>query len=198
MEGKTKITPYDAWTKRNLIFNKEQGLIADYPWITDEWVKKQIKGFYPPQNRWMIPNKLYYGFFLVQMQKTNIRMASGAELENSDFYVNTVFLSQNAMLAKLLELRAKQEELNRYVEELIGTGPKKILGSVPGMPESTDYYDPIRKFFDWFSLNFAFRKGGPYERDFEDRYTKFYAPGVMDKYRQITGFIKRKMGLGVA
>ncbi len=195
--GKSKLSPYDNWTKKNLIFHPEQGLVVKYPWITDEWVKKQLPTFYPPANRWMLPHKPYYAFFIITMEKANIRMPTGAELEDGTFDVNAVFLSQNALFVKLLELKAKQEEMNRYVDELIGTGPANVEGKALKFDDK-DYLESFKKFFEWFSLDFAFRKGGPYERDFEDRYTKYYAPGVMDKYRQITGFIKTKMGLGVA
>ncbi|MBI2232311.1 MAG: hypothetical protein HYU56_00150 [Candidatus Aenigmarchaeota archaeon] len=195
--GKSRLSPYDNWTKKNLIFHPEQGLVVKYPWITDEWVKKQLPTFYPPVNRWMFPHKPYYAFFIITMERANIRMPTGAELEDGTFDVNAVFLSQNALFVKLLELRAKQEEMNRYVDELIGTGPANVEGKALKFDDK-NYIEPFKKFFEWFSLDFAFRKGGPYERDFEDRYTKYYAPGVMDKYRQITGFIKTKMGLGVA
>lgn len=197
IEKATSKLPYDAWTRKNLIFHPKHGLIADYPWITEEWVKKQIAGFYPPQNRWLLPQKLYYAFFIIKVERINFRMPTGAESEDADMYVNAVFLSQNALLAKLLELRAKQAEVNRYVDELIGVGPARVEGKALSFNDS-DFWKPFRGFFDWFNLNFEFSKGGPYERDFEDRYTKYYAPGVMDKYRQITGFIKQKMGLGVA
>ena len=195
--GKSRLSPYDNWTKKNLIFHPEQGLVVKYPWITDEWVKKQLPTFYPPANRWMLPHKPYYAFFIITMERSNIRMPTGAELEDGTFDVNAVFLSQNALFVKLLELKAKQEEMNRYVDELIGTGPANVEGKALKFDDK-NYIEPFKKFFEWFSLDFAFRKGGPYERDFEDRYTKYYAPGVMDKYRQITGFIKTKMGLGVA
>lgn len=195
--GKSKLSPYDNWTKKNLIFHPEQGLIVKYPWITDEWVKKQLPTFYPPVNRWMLMNKPYYAFFIITMEKANIRMPTGAELEDGTFDVNAVFLSQNALFVKLLELKAKQEDMNRYVDELIGTGPANVEGKVLKFDDK-DYLEPFKKFFEWFSLDFAFRKDGPYERDFDDRYTKYYAPSVMEKYRQITGFIKTKMGLGVA
>ncbi len=196
-EGKSKLTPYDNWTKKNLIFHPEQGLIVKYPWITDDWVKKQLASFYPPANRFMLPHKPYYAFFIIIMERANIRMPTGAEIEDGTFDVNAVFMSQNALFVKLLELKAKQHEMNRYVDELIGTGPAQVEGKALSF-EVKNNLEPFKNFFKWFSLDFAFSKGGPYERDFEDRYTKYYAPGVMDKYRQITGFIKTKMGLGVA
>lgn len=195
--GKSKLSPYDNWTKKNLIFHKNHGLITDYPWITDKWVRNQLASFYPPQSRWMLPHKLYYALIILTVTRLNIRTPTGAEVEDTVFDVNTVFMSQNAMFTKLLELKAKQEEMNRYVDELLGIGPAKVEGEVLSFSEK-DYIAPFRSFFDWFSLNFALRKGGPYERDFDDRYTKFYAPGVMDKHRQVTNFIKQKMGLGVA
>jgi hypothetical protein len=192
-ESKWKLSPYDAWTKKNFIFDKDQGLIADHPWITEAWVKEQLSDFY--KTGWLMRHKLYYSFFIIGLNKTNMRMPTGDEIEDGMFDVNLIVMSQNAMFAKLLELRAKQVEFDDYTNNLLGIQtPKK--GKRPGIDEK-NRLENVKKFFEYFSLNFQFFKAGPYESDFEDRLTKYYfAPIAGDRYATIVGFIKSKIGMG--
>jgi hypothetical protein len=122
------IDPYDDFIKRELIWNPGRGLVADYPWITPSWVDKAAADI---KREWMVANKLYYGFLEVDFIRTNMRMASGAEIEDGTFKINVVFMSQNALLAKLLELKCKQEEMERYINELLGLSkPEEKLASI--------------------------------------------------------------------
>lgn len=189
---KWKISAYDNWTKKNLIFHKEHGLVKDYPWITDEWVKEKIKEMY--DEGWLIRHKHYYSFFIIKLDKTNMRMQTGDELEDGVFDVNMVLMSQNAMFAKLLELKAIKESFEDYVNNLLGFAtPKKgkrlDLGEKERLKGAKD-------FLDWFSLNFQFFKRGPYERDWDERITKYYFANAADRYNSIVGFIKSKIGMG--
>ncbi len=191
--SKWKLTPYDKWTKKNFIFHKDHGLVKDHPWITDAWVKEQLNWFY--EQAWLTKHKTYYSYFIIKLDKTNIRMPTGEEVEDGMFDVNMIVMSQNAMFAKLLELKAKQEEFEDYVNNLLGFAtPKKGRALKIG---EKDRLGPARNFFDWFSLNFQFFKRGPYERDFDERLTKYYfAPIAGERYGAIVGFIKNKIGMG--
>ena len=190
-----RLTPYDEWTKRNVIFHKGHGLVTRYPWITDIWVKEQLNYIYNRTNpRWMLRHKYYYTFFVIRTEKSNIRMPTGAELEDGIFDVNAIMMSQNALFAKLLELRAKQADFNMYVDSLLGlhrmTKPEE-------MPPRMDWKKPVSDFFGKFSLAMQFAKAGPYEKDFDDRLTKVYFAGMArERYSVIVSFIKRKMGAG--
>jgi hypothetical protein len=189
-----KLTPYDDWTKKNLIFHKKNGLVRDYNWITDDWCKKQMQSFY--DGGWLVPRKLYYSFFIVSIDRTNMKSPTGEELEDGMFDVNMVVMSQNAMLAKLLELRAKQHEFEQYVSSLVGM-PERVEGKPVKIDKKDSPLKPVQNFFNWFSLDFRFMKRGPYEKDFEDRITKYYlAPIAGDRYGAIVGFIKSKIGMG--
>jgi hypothetical protein len=195
--AKKPIDPYDDWTKKNLIFNKEHGLVTEYPWITDKWIKDQYTYLTDPTRRMLIAHKPYYTFFDITFMRGGIRLPSGAELEDSLFIVNTVFMSQNALFAKLLELRAKQETFEKYVNELLGI-EHKIEGTPPEPKKEKDYTKPFRDFFSYFNLNFQFFKRGPYERDFRDRVTKYYLKAMgSERYVPIKNLIKEKFSYGV-
>ncbi len=192
--SEAKIDPYDEWTKRNLIFHPEDGLIVEYPWITDKWVQERKKDIF--NNGWLAPHKLYYNFLIINFSRTNIRSPTGSETEDGMFDVNAVLMSQNAMFVKLLELFAKKDEFNSYVDSLLGIRKypegKRLTFEEKGR-------GPVTKFFDYFSMPFQFMKHGPYERDFDDRITNYYAAALAGgSYQPVVGFLKRKMGFGVS
>lgn len=120
------IHPYDEWTKRNVIFHPKWGLVREYPWIVGRtpgggmWADEAAKWIY---DSWMVKHRLYYGFLEIIFDRTNIRGADGHEIEDGLFDINGLVMSQNALLAKLMELKAKQEELERYIDSLLGIKP---------------------------------------------------------------------------
>ncbi len=194
-----KINVYDEWTKKTLIFNKEHGLIAKYPWVTDKWVEAQKTDMLNAKSgtpSWLIKHKLYYSFFNITLTKTNIKSPTGAEMEDGVFEISAVLMSANALFVKLLELRAKQEDMNRYIDSLMGIGPKAIEGKIPEYKERR-YLQPLKNFAGFFGLNMQFIKRGPYERDYKDRMTKYWS-GAMGglRYKPVVEFIKRKMSMG--
>jgi hypothetical protein len=193
LSSEKMITPYDNWTKRNLIFGREWGLVNKYPWITDEWVIGKMKGFF--DRNWLSKGTPYYSFFIINFDRTNIRMPTGSEMEDGIFDINLVVMSQNVLLTKLLELAAKQEELNKYVDELIGI-KYNIPGKRPNI-ESKNYLGGANKFLGknlFFGMQFW--KSGPYEKDFFDRLTNiYYAALVGVRYQHIVKFMKQKIGI---
>lgn len=189
--------PIDKWTLDNLIFGERQGIINRYPWITKEWCEQKLKDFHQPPG-WLT-RKPYYSFFEIKLEKGNIRTPTGDEIEDGVFDVNLVVMSKNVLFVKLLELEAKREELNKYIDSLLGV-KRDVAGSSYNPEIRKDKFRHAKKFMDTFGLDkFQFFKGrGPYERDFEDRITKYYlAPIAGGRYAPITGFIKKKAGFGV-
>ena len=192
----------DEWTMKNLIFHPEHGLIREYPWLTREWVidkyKNVIKreGNPPGPAAWIHPRKYYYAFIIINIEKANIRLASGAELEDTTFDVNSIVVTENVLVTKLLELLAKREEMNRYIDQLLGihkelSGKKMEIGK-PSFAKQT-----FENFFDFFGMRFALLKRGPYERDIENRVVRFLIqPMANTRYVPIVNFIKRKSGIG--
>jgi len=129
--GEKPIDPYDNWTKKNVIFHPKWGLVKKYPWIAGEvkpgvmWADEAAKQI---KKNWMVPHRLYYGFIGIDFIRSNMRGADGAELEDGTWKVNGLVMSQNALLAKLMELKAKQEEFERYINDLLGikATPEKV------------------------------------------------------------------------
>ena len=187
----------DEWTKRTLIFGKEYGLINKYHWITEEWVReKKIEMF---RDKWLTPHKPYYTFIPINLEKATIRMPDGNEMDDGIFDIGFMIMSQNAMFCKLLELKAKEEELEHYINKLLGVH-KYESGTVPDYSKDKEGGNPALNFFGKFNIKMLLAKtGGPYERDFEDRITKVYLlRGAAERYGPIVGFLKKKMGMAGA
>ncbi len=183
--AKKPVDPYDDWTKRELIFNPEHGMVVKYPWMTKKWVDGQVSAI--KNSGLMNIDRLYYSFFEIKFNRTNIRLADGTEVEDGIFDINTLFLSQNALLVKILELKAKEEELERYINQLLG---------LYVLPEPEEPYQPKQPFqLPTFGLKFF--KRGPYERDFDDRITKFYLRSLAGtRFLPIVSFIKQRIQMG--
>ena len=189
--GKRQLEVDDKWTKQNLIFGKKFGLINAYPWITEEWVQKQKEEMF--SDGWLTTHKPYYSFFQIKIMKTGIRMPTGEELEDGIFDVNMFFMTQNVVFCKLLELKAKQQEMEHHIDKLLGVY-KSPQGKVPTYAVKNE--SAISKVLDKFSMTFEMAKRGPYERDFDERLTKVcFARCAGERYGPIVGYIKKKMGI---
>ncbi len=202
------VVPWDKWTKDNLIFNKEQGLVVKHNWIDDEWVNKKIE--YIQNTDWLNPNRPYYSFFEIRYLRTNIRFATGTEIEDAMYFVNHILMSQNVLFVKLLELLAKQEEMERYVNSLLGLPETGEITSEAAIAKAKEpakaaksekppLFGSVQKsasdFLKYFEIPFEFAKRGPYERDFDHRITKTYMkPMGAERYMPVIGFIKEKIG----
>jgi hypothetical protein len=186
-----KLKVDDDWTKKNLIFGKKYGLINQHDWITEEWVAEQKKKMFA--DRWLTPHKPYYSFFVISMMRSTARFPDGGEIDDGVFDVNMIFMSQNAAFVKMLELKAKQQEMEDYIDGLIGV-KNAVAGKRPGYSEEKE--NPVLDFFSKVNIPLKFSKGGPYERDFEDRITKIcLARCAQERYGPIVGFLKKKMGM---
>lgn len=186
-----KLRPDDDWTMKHLIFNKRYGLINKYDWITEDWVRKKAKEM--KDAGWFTHQKPYYSFFQITLDKTNIRMPTGDELEDGMFDVNMFCMSENALFCKLLELKAEEELMEQHVNRLLG-----IHQPIRGKKPSYAYKESsVSKALEKLSMPFTFAKNhGPYERDFADRLTKIYFARIAgERYGPITNFIKMKMGM---
>ena len=183
----------DEWTMRNLIFHKDNGLINEYKWITKEWVKeKKIEMF---KDGWFTPHKPYYTFFEITLEKNTIRQPDGNEMDDGVFDINFMVISQNVLFCKLLELKAKEQELEEHIDKLLGVHKPKA-GTVPSYAKPSG--NPMKDFLEKFNIKPGLSwAGGPYERDFDDRITKVYLlRAAADRYGPIVGFLKKKMGMG--
>lgn len=118
----------DKWSRDNLIWNAEYGLINAHAWITEDWVKARLKEF--RDKKWWREEYWYYTFTVIKLDRTNIKYPTGGEDEDGYFTVDNFIVSQNVLFAKLLQLAAKQYETDFYVNELLGLMPE-VDGSPP-------------------------------------------------------------------
>ncbi len=171
-----KIDPYDKWTQENLIWHEKHGLVASYPWITDKWVDNMVYGKKDggkPDDPapgsimadWMVSFRNYYTFMIVKFSKGNIRFPDGFELEDGIFNLNHILMSQNALLVKLLELKAKQYQFEKYINDLLGVESDFLEGKKTIFKPGKDFELPFKM---------RFLRSGPYEPTFKDRITRTY------------------------
>lgn len=123
------IRPDDEWTKKHLIFHEELGLKQKYPWITEKWVENAIKEIMEKDDLMLTRRRverryLYYSFLEIIFDKRTLRTPQGKEIEDIDIIVRCYLMSQNVLLVKLLELKAKEEEFERYINKLLGLESK--------------------------------------------------------------------------
>ena len=118
LEAMNELKTFDEWAQENLVYNYDTGLVCKYPWITKEWIENKAKSVEASQG--FDSNKIYFTFSIIDLTKMNMKFASGAELEDGDFNVCMYVLSKNAMLVKLLELECIKEDLEIYIDEMLG------------------------------------------------------------------------------
>lgn len=119
------LRPDDPWTMKHLILNEEVGLKAKFRWITKDWVKQKIHEIMYVDD-WFKARKrtqkkyMYYVLLELIFDKWTCRSATGSEIEDVMVTVRSYWMSQNVLLVKLLELKAKEEEFEWYIDELLG------------------------------------------------------------------------------
>jgi len=135
--GKWWVEPYDRFARENFITDPKKGLAALYPWLLGpydpknpkketnkifadrlmEKIKKSAeRGHMAPSVR---ERYMYYIFTEIDILRLGIRTPTG-EQEDITFRMKNNLLSQNIMFIKLLEMRCREIELNRYIDELLG------------------------------------------------------------------------------
>ncbi|MCD6216165.1 MAG: hypothetical protein J7J92_03815 [Candidatus Aenigmarchaeota archaeon] len=134
----------DEFIKRNFIFdlaadfpnirkklrkNGEKCLVEEFPWITEKWVEQKTKELIAEGSFWTSGKEQdYYSVFPIKMQRDVYRLPDGSELEDITFDISGKMVSKNILLVKLLEIKAKHEEFERYVNQLVGS--EKYLETV--------------------------------------------------------------------
>ncbi len=219
---------YDKWTQDNLIFDREKGLIADYSWMRKGWVDEKAEAI---SKKLVGKRRDYYSFATVDVCKTVNKLVTGTLLEDTDFFFNMYVLSANVMLVKMLEMEAKNEDLEVFLDKMLGLPPeveKKYEGKVvwykkmafgyeidgekfktkkimrKKYPEPEYYLSPIsvdsktqktlKSISGLFYLDmWLFKKRGPYEHQFYDRFTKHYLKLSGQRFNGIVDMIQRRM-----
>ena len=186
----------DSFIKKNLIFHPKHGLITEYPWITEKWIDTKCKEI--EEKEQVKANKLYYAFVILGSKRTNLKLANGSELEDTVFSTKGFHFSNNAVMCKLLEKAAKEEEMERYVNDLLGLHTEVEGDAIILKEQKDNVSSKLVNALSGIGHDFQFFKGrGPYERDFNDRIVKWYLKRVaVSRYLPIVGFLKQKIGYG--
>ena len=214
IRGNVAIEPYDSLTKEKIIFNEENGLKKYYPWITEEWVNSKVKEII--SNGWLTKNRLYYVFFQIIYERAIIKTPTGFEMEDITFNTKTWFLSQNALLVLLLDLKAKQEVFEKEIDQLIGLTSKeetiddeleKIIErwkseKKRGIKKKDSKLKKVRKkinkILEILGIDSQLAKFGPYEHNFKDRITNIYLAICMRDFYvpHVVKYLLDKAGVG--
>ncbi len=131
-------SPYDDFTRDVLIFGDEYGLINKYKWMTKEWVDSKAKGLI---KEFGLDNAEMWTFIIVVMTRYVFKNPK-AEFEDTDWEVYGITMSSNALLVKLLESEAKYQQVEFYLDEMLGREVelKKIDRFIGYMEEAGKYY----------------------------------------------------------
>ncbi len=179
--------------------------------IDDEKIEAILERVYGAKE--MNPESMYYNMFDINISKSLVKVPKGSELEDMDINIKHWIVSQNVMLAFLLEIYIKEEVFNRDVDEMIGVRSieERMLKDIEKemedekAPEKKSkakrtaeslksagktFRGGLREFSEYF-----FRPG-PYENNFKERVTKWYMIPMGAKYfNPFVQFIKWKMGV---
>ncbi len=243
------IEPYDNFVREKFVINTKTGLAHKdfYPWLADKLslekakklsivkegrikpeeatkadeIAEQIKSEWKKGLNGLSPNETYYSFEDIEVTRLGVRLQSG-ELENVTFDVRGGVLSQNIMLVKMIELRAREMELDRYIDQMMGVQTEKgeevseiFRRDFPGVfgveekkvesswdkfkkevsGETKRYSDYFRQFMGFFKTPTWFVKPGAYEAEWKDRLTELILKGNAAHYDQIKSFILSKLAI---
>jgi hypothetical protein len=207
-EYKVKISAED-------IFNARQKLVERF--------KKSVTGVAGLESWVFSP---YYMFFEIPVIRAVIRLPNGVEIEDLMFdRLKAWFSTQNVMIARLIELEAKDKQLENYVRQMLGeagVSPKKE-GEIVSVSELVEEYtikleekkkeekprtekpfkeisEAMSKLFNFFGIQLRFFRAKvpyriPYEFAFKERITKYYLIEIAGNFTMIVNFIKSSFGV---
>ncbi len=187
--------------------------------VADEIVEKEILPAWKRREMNLDPFELYYIFLDIDVLRIGFRIPVG-EIEDITFTCRNFVISQNVLLVKLLELKCRDKELERYIDEMLGIRSEEkdiseilreefpeLFGKEKELSERKKFLKGLREirksysdFFKSLKLpklkSLMFIKPGPYERDFKDRIPKVYLAPAAEEFFSIMDFLKSKMGVG--
>lgn len=196
---------------------KWEGKIVDKT-LADKIVEEEILPAWSKCEMNLDPTESYYMFYDIDVSRVGSRLAVG-EIEDITFTINGYTMSHNILLVKILEMKCREREIERYIDEILGfkIGESDALAIArEKYPEAFEVKKEeeteLQKFMREFSkigeefsgffggikmpkTDLMFAKPGPYESHFKDRVTKYYMKKTGENFAEIIGFIKEKMGV---
>jgi hypothetical protein len=165
----------------------------------------------------------YFIFFEIPILRFVCRLPDGTEIEDLMFDRFKAYLStQNIIILRLIELEARDKQLDNYIKQLLGemgvtAGGGEVsleelekeylikLGEEEGKKKkaslpSLDFFKQIRsavsKFLEFFGIKAAlFRAEGPYEFIGPERLAKYYFKEVGTTFQMVVGYLKSAFGV---
>jgi len=230
--GKFAVDPEDPLVVGQFITSPKTGLAHPdhYPWLLNrapngkyEWrnIIDEVKDDWIHGRNQLDPKELYYFFFETVVQRYGARLKIG-ELEDITFTIRGMIMSQNVLLVKLVELKCREREVEKYIDEILGlrAEDKPIEEIVKTeFPElfgvEVKKETGIRAFIEQITAPFVhMKKGakeaqksagkmrfrglykyGPYEREFKERLSKQYLKPLGAQVTKVAGLLQSKMGV---
>ena len=187
--------------------------------LTDRF-EASIKGTTEGENWVFSP---YFMFFEMPINRFVTRLPDGTEIEDLMFTRFKAYVSsQNIMILRLLELEAKEKQLDNYISSMLGEMGVSAEGKTASLEELEEeyliklgdekkkeekkslplpgFFDQIREgiggFFNFFGIKVAFFKAtGPYEFIFSERITKYHIKETGVAAQMVVRFLKSAFGV---
>ncbi|MEM5853725.1 MAG: hypothetical protein QXG39_02670 [Candidatus Aenigmatarchaeota archaeon] len=201
-EYKVKITCVD-------IFNARERLVKNF--------EDSVRGT-TSYEAWVFSP--YFIFLEIPVYRVVIHLPDGTEIEDLSFERIKAYCStQNVMIARLIELEAREKQLDDYLKQMLGEAGVSASGEVVDIDKIAEEYlikleekkeekkveekvnlsEPIEKILNFFGIKFRFFKAQvpyryPYEFAFKDRITKYYLRQAAIEFSRVVSFIKSAYG----
>ncbi|HIQ49711.1 MAG TPA: hypothetical protein EYH56_00790 [Nanoarchaeota archaeon] len=150
--------------------------------LADEIVKDWLNG----RNGWN-PNFMYYEFLEIDVARAGLKLPGG-EIEDITFDIKMYLISQNILLLKMLELKCREIEFEKYIEEIIGTKKEASEEEQEKEEEKKEGIFPEIKIANPL-------KRGPYITQFKEQIEKHMFPKVRSDFEDIRSFLLDKFGV---
>ena len=149
---------------------------------------------------------IYFVVNEIGEERCVIKLPDGTQLEDLTFHLRTKIESYNLTLVRYLEMKAKDKVLENYINELLGEMSKgREVGEIikeefPSLKgearkEKELKIEPLT-LFDKIQKIFPIVRTGPYETNFQDRFTKYYlAEGAARCFVPYVNYLKKSVGV---
>ncbi|MEM7821298.1 MAG: hypothetical protein QXX38_00550 [Candidatus Aenigmatarchaeota archaeon] len=149
----------------------------------------------------------YFMVLEFTVSRTVIRMPDGSEIEDLFFEPFRAYMdTQNVVFLRILELKAKEKELENYISQMLGETVEKRGESVliedivkeeyPTLLKGREKTEEIKKSTKKEKVLRYLIKPGPYETTFDDRVSGMYFREIADViWRPALNYLKGSVGV---
>lgn len=152
--------------------------------IADKLADEIVADWFAGRNGWN-PNFMFYEFLEIDIDRAGLKIPGG-ELEDITFTLKLYLLSQNILLLKMLELKCREIEFEKYLDEILGTANEEKKEE----KEKTGFGFDLSE----IRLRIPFKRG-PYIAQFKDQVEKHMFPKLRGDFEDVRSFLLDKFGL---